>query len=207
MVNILDEKEINRLKNIPIIEKVANGDWYQYGKEELLQSKVKTSIQTISRINERAKTNFEAARQQLQEFAPHIDKTAEIYFPINTIEYPESLSIGKNSFINTGLQILSAGKVKIGDNTFVGPGCHMFTVNHHPTDIFLRRSGWQYDAAITIGDDCWLGGDVIILPGVKIGDGVVIGAGSVVTKNIPSFSMAAGNPAKLIKNYTKKCSN
>lgn len=199
MVDILDEKEISRLKKLPIMEKVSKGFWYQYGREPLLKNKVKANIQNISTLNEVAKKDFESAKEHLLNLAPNIDVTTEIYFPINTIEYPEKLSIGPNSFVNSGLQIISAGKVNIGSNTFIGPNCHLFTVNHHPTDVLLRREGWQYDGTIVIGNDCWIGGDVIILPDVTIGNGVVIGAGSVVTKDIPSFCTAVGNPAKIIK--------
>lgn len=63
----------------------------------------------------------------------------------------------------------------------------------------LRREGWEYDAPITIGDDCWLGGSVIVLPGVTIGDNVIVGAGSIVTKDLPSNTVVAGNPARVIR--------
>lgn len=139
------------------------------------------------------------AIHELHQFLPHIAQDVDIYFPITSIEHPKTFTVGARTFINANLQILSAGKVTIGKDCFIGPNCQLYTPNHHPSNPALRREGWQYDLPITIGDDCWFGGSVIVLPGVTIGDNVVIGAGSVVTKDIPSNTMAAGNPARVIK--------
>ena len=139
------------------------------------------------------------ARKLLEDFLPNLPQSSEIYFPINALEYPNRFKVGENTFINSGLQIISAGKVKIGGNCFIGPNCQLFTPNHHAKDMILRREGWQYDGPIAIGNDCWLGGSVILLPGVSLGDDVVVGAGSVVTKSFPSHCIIAGNPAHLIK--------
>ena len=130
----------------------------------------------------------------------NIDASVEIYFPISSIEYPENVIIKPGTFINSGLQILSAGIVKIGKNCFIGPNCSLYTPNHHPYDKILRREGWQYDAGITIGDDCWFGGNVTVLPGVSLGDNVVVGAGSVITESFGDDAIIAGNPARIIKN-------
>ncbi|RZI48025.1 sugar O-acetyltransferase [Lactococcus kimchii] len=201
MPNELDSKEIDRLSQIGIFEKIENGDWYQYSKEVELQKIVKKSSQLIQGINNEAKTDFEKADKKLREFAPLISESAEIYFPITAIEYPERFELGEGSFINAGLQILSAGRVKIGAHCFIGPNCQFFTPNHHVTDKMLRRAGWQYDGPITIGNDCWLGGSVILLPGITVGNNVVIGAGSVVTKDVPDNVVIAGNPARIIKKF------
>ena len=153
----------------------------------------------IYKINEVASRDTDEAEKMLKEFVPGMAKSAEIYFPIATIEWPEKLKIGEKSFINSNLQILSAGQITIGEHCFIGPNCQLYTPNHHPTNKELRREGWQYDAPITIGDDCWFGGSVIILPGITIGSNVVVGAGSVVTKDVPDNVLVAGNPAHIIK--------
>lgn len=199
----LNSEEIARLEKLNIWEKINAGDWYQYGKETELQKIVKTSSQRVQTINALAQTDFDAASARLHEFVPNLADGVEIYFPISSIEYPERLLVGEGSFINSGLQIVSAGRVSVGKHCFIGPNCQLFTPNHHATDKFLRRAGWQYDAPITIGDDCWFGGSVIILPGVSIGKNVVIGAGSVVTRNLPDNCMAAGNPARVLKYFSE----
>jgi len=197
MPRILDDGEITRLSGLPIMDKVAAGDWYKFAAEPELQAAVERSSQAVRRINELALQDFAAAKSELVKLAPGIDPTVRMIFPITSIEYPDRLRIGKETFVNAGLQIISAGAVSIGDYCFIGPNCQLFTANHHSKDKMLRRAGWQYDAPITIGDDCWFGGSVIVLPGVTIGDNVVIGAGSVVTKDVPSNCTVAGNPARV----------
>lgn len=90
--------------------------------------------------------------------------------------------------------------ITIGARTLIGPNCSFFAASH-PLDPFLRNgtSGPELGAPITVGEDCWFGGGAIVLMGVKIGRGVTIGAGSVVTKDVPDFHVAAGNPARIIR--------
>jgi maltose O-acetyltransferase len=198
-VKNLTPDEITRLADKPVFDKVDDGDWYQYAQEPELQAIVKKSAQMIQQINRVAETDLDESTRLLQEFVPDMADTADVYFPITAIEYPNRLSIGENTFINANLQILSAGRVTIGKNGFLGPNTQLYTPNHHPYDKELRRQGWQYDLPITIGDDVWFGGSVIVLPGVTIGNNVVVGAGSVVTKDVPDNTMVAGNPARIIK--------
>nr|CCC57294.1 putative maltose O-acetyltransferase [Weissella thailandensis fsh4-2] len=195
----LDEPDVEALAKKPIFEKVADGDWYQYGKEPQLQAIVKSSTQTIQKLNKIAVDDFDEALKQLHELAPHMADDVEVYFPITNIEYPNNLFIDEGTFINLNFTILSAGKITIGKNCFLVPNTQLYTPNHHPNKKEMRREGWQYDLPITIGDDCWFGGSVIVLPGVEIGDNVVVGAGSVVTHDIPSNTVVAGNPAHIIR--------
>ncbi|WP_439818735.1 sugar O-acetyltransferase [Weissella paramesenteroides] len=195
----LDEPDIEALAKKPIFEKVADGDWYQYGKEPQLQAIVKSSTQAIQKLNKIATADFDEALKQLHELVPHMADDVEVYFPITNIEYPDNLFIDQGTFINLNFTILSAGKITIGKNCFLRPNTQLYTPNHHPNNKELRREGWQYDLSITIGDDCWFGGSVIVLPGVTIGDNVVVGAGSVVTHDIPSNTVVAGNPAHIIR--------
>lgn len=113
-------------------------------------------------------------------------------------DYGYNIQIGKNFYANHNLVILDAIKVKIGDFVFIGPNCGIYGAGH-PTDYIERNKGIEYAKEIIIGDNVWIGGNVTILPGVKIGNNVVIGAGSVVTKDIPDNKIAYGNPCKIIK--------
>lgn len=135
----LNDSEIARLAEIDIFDKVDQGEWYQYAKEPAIQAIVKASAQRVQIINDVAKTDIEEATRLLHEFLPNLAETADVYFPITAIEHPERLTVGENSFINANLQILSAGKVTIGDNCFIGPNTQLYTPNHHPYDVALRR--------------------------------------------------------------------
>ena len=95
--------------------------------------------------------------------------------------------------------ILDPGNVEFGDNVFIGPNCSFYTAEH-PIDAQTRNKGLEYAKPIKVGSNVWFGGSVTVIGDVTIGDNVVIGAGSVVTKNIPSNSVAVGNPCKVIKN-------
>jgi len=202
MVKKMGEPDIAALAKKEIFQKLADNDWYQYGKEPQLQAIVKHSAQVVQHINDVAKTDQPEALRLLHAFLPDLGEDVEIYFPIMGIEYPKALHVGAHSFINADLQVLSAAQVTIGEHCFIGPSCRLYTPNHHPTNKMLRREGWQYDLPITIGDDCWFGGAVIVLPGITIGNNVVVGAGSVVTKDLPDNVIAAGNPARIIRRNT-----
>ncbi|KRM11892.1 sugar O-acetyltransferase [Paucilactobacillus suebicus] len=196
-------KDPEALSKVDIFERVKRGDWYQYSHEPKMQKIVRHSAQMVQSINDVAKTNIDEADEMVDEFLPHADSSVQLYYPIGTIEHPETLFIDEGTFFNYNLQVLSAGKVTIGKHCLFGPNCQIYTPNHDPYNVDLRRVGWQYDRPITIGNDCWFGGSVIVLPNVTIGDNVVVGAGSVVTKDLPSNVIAAGNPARIIRRTQK----
>lgn len=113
-------------------------------------------------------------------------------------DYGYNIEIGKNFYSNHNLIILDANKVKFGDNVFIAPNCGFYTAGH-PIDVEKRNKGLEYAKPIEVGNNVWIGGNVVVLPGVKIGDNVVIGAGSIVTKDIPSNVVAYGNPCRPVK--------
>lgn len=113
-------------------------------------------------------------------------------------DFGYNIYVGRHFYSNYNLTILDCNKVTIGNNCFIGPNVSILTVNH-PQDRDTRIQNLEYAKPISIGDDVWIGGGVIINPGVTIGDNVIIGSGSIVTKDIPSHFLAAGNPARIIK--------
>lgn len=113
-------------------------------------------------------------------------------------DYGYNIRVGKNFFANFNLVILDEAPVTFGDNVFVAPNCGFYTAGH-PVDAPERNIGLEYARPITVGDDVWIGAGVSVLPGVTIGSNCVIGAGSVVTRDIPSNSIAVGNPCRVIK--------
>lgn len=117
-------------------------------------------------------------------------------------DYGYNIEVGENFFANYNLVILDVGKVKIGDNAQIAPNVSIYTAGHpiHPDS---RNSGYEYGIDITIGDSVWIGGNTCIMPGVTIGNNVVIGAGSVVTKNLPDNVIAVGNPCRIVREITE----
>lgn len=117
-------------------------------------------------------------------------------------DYGSNIEIGENFFSNHNLVILDSGKVIFGDNVFIGPNCGFYTAGH-PVDVERRNKGLEYAYPITVGDNVWIGGGTQVMPGVRIGSNVVIGGGSVVVKDIPSDSVAVGNPCRVIRQITE----
>jgi acetyltransferase-like isoleucine patch superfamily enzyme len=107
-------------------------------------------------------------------------------------------SQGWKLIYETSMVILDCAIVRIGNFTKFGPGVSIFAATH-PAAVQERRESPDYSKEVTIGNDCWIGGHTVILPGVTIGDGVTVGASSVVTRNIPSYSIAVGSPARVIR--------
>lgn len=118
-------------------------------------------------------------------------------------DYGWNIEVGDNFYANYNLTILDVGKVTVGDNVQIAPNVSIYTAGHplHPDS---RNSGYEYGIPITIGDNVWIGGNVVILPGVTIGSNSVIGAGSVVSKDVPEWSVAVGSPCRVVRQITEE---
>ncbi|KAL7756108.1 hypothetical protein ACKLNR_013101 [Fusarium oxysporum f. sp. zingiberi] len=121
------------------------------------------------------------------------------------IDYGTNIKVGSNVFINFNCTILDTCQVTIGSRTLIGPNVSFFS-GTHPLDPELRNgtNGPELGGTITVGEDCWIAGNVTILPGITIGAGSTVGAGSVVTKDVPPYHVVAGNPAKILRKLERK---
>ena len=136
-------------------------------------------------------------RQLLDELLGSIGEGTEIRPPLR-VDYGHNIGIGSRCFVNFGLVALDVARITIGDDVQIGPNVHLLTPTH-PIDPDARREKWEAAEPITIGDNVWLGGGVIVCPGVTIGADTVVGAGAVVTKDLPAGVVAVGNPARVAK--------
>lgn len=113
-------------------------------------------------------------------------------------DYGQYIHVGAGTFINCGAVLLDVVSIRIGASCQIGPGVQILTATH-PVEPQMRRAGWESGLPVSIGDNVWLGGGVIVCPGVSIGANSVIGAGSVVTRDIPADVVAVGSPARVIR--------
>lgn len=114
------------------------------------------------------------------------------------VDYGCNISVGKRFYANFNLTIVDCGIVTIGDRVMFGPNVSIYAATHE-TEVQSRRDNIEYAKPVVIGDDCWVGGHAVILPGVTIGKGCTIGAGSLVTRDIPDWSVAMGTPARVVR--------
>lgn len=117
-------------------------------------------------------------------------------------DYGSHIKVGRNFFANYNCTIIDVAEVTIGENCQMAPNVAIYTAGH-PIYPSTRNSAYEYGKAVTIGDNVWLGGNTVVCPGVHIGSNTVIGAGSVVTKDIPDWCIAAGNPCRVIRKITE----
>ncbi len=178
-------------------EKMLAGEIYNANyDEELIKERIEVKDKCFE-YNNIKPSNIEGRTKLLKEILGKHEETFYIEQPF-ICDYGYNIEIGKNFYANHNLVILDGNKVKFGDNVFVAPNCAFYTAGH-PLDYKERNKGLEYTKPIKVGNNVWIGGNVTVLPGVSIGDNVVIGAGSVVTKDIPSNVVAVGNPCRVIK--------
>ena len=138
-----------------------------------------------------------AARDLLGQLVGHLGEGAYVKPPLS-VDYGENISLGDRVFVNYNLTALDVAAITIGDDCLLGPNVQLLTPTH-PVAIEPRRDKLEAALPITLGRNVWLGGGVIVCPGVTIGDNSVVGAGSVVTRDIPANVVAVGNPARVIR--------
>lgn len=178
-------------------EKMLAGEIYDANYDEELLSERLKAKDICFEYNNLKPSELEKRTELLKKL---IGKTKNRFNiePSFWCDYGYNIELGENFYSNHNLVILDAAKVKFGDNVFIAPNCGFYTAGH-PLNKDERNKGLEYAKPITVGNDVWIGGNVVVLPGVTIGDNVVIGAGSVVTKDIPSGVVAYGNPCRAIR--------
>ena len=151
----------------------------------------------LKQLNDSREDETEERNRILKELIPNAGQGLWLQPPFYC-DYGYNIIVGEKVFFNFNCVVLDVMPVTIGSRTLFGPNVQIYTATH-PMDYKERASGVEYAKPITIGEDVWVGGSVVICPGVTIGDRCVIGAGSVVTKDIPAGVFAAGNPCKVIR--------
>lgn len=177
-------------------EKMLGGELYNVFDEELIKERERAK----ALLYELHHLHPSEQKKRTQLFRLLLGSTGQ-QFTIESpfhCDYGYNIRLGENFYANVGCTILDEAPVTIGDNVLIAPHVGIYTAGH-PLEVNQRLAGLEYSYPIVIGNNVWIGGNVVILPGVSIGDNTVIGAGSVVTKNIPADVVAVGNPCSVLK--------
>lgn len=177
-------------------QKMLAGEPYRPGDPELAAD-AQRARDWMVRYNATLAWAPEARRALLRELFAQVGEGAVVRPPFHC-DYGQHISLGAGAFLNFGCVILDVAPVSIGALTQVGPGVQFLTADH-PRDPGLRRAGVESGRPITVGANVWIGGGALILPGVSVGDDAIVGAGAVVTRDVPAGTTVAGNPARRIR--------
>jgi len=184
------------------LKKMINGEWCNATDTELLELREKARALVFEYNNILPVNDFKAHNKLLKKLFKKSDSKTLIEPPLRC-DYGFNVSVGKRFYANYNLVLLDSAEIKIGNNVMLGPNVSIYTVNH-PVHYQDRNKYLEKAKPVVIEDNVWLGGNVVILGGVTIGKNSVIGAGSVVTKDIPANSLAFGNPCKAVRKITSK---
>ena len=171
-----------------------------YKIDDELMSEVLEARAKVHRFNQIDPTDTKQLRELITDLLGGAGKNCTVCQPFH-VDYGSNIFVGNNFFANYNCMILDVGRVDIGDNVMLAPNVAIYTAGH-PIHHEARNSHYEYGIPVKIGSNVWIGGNSVIVPGVTVGDNTVIGAGSVVTKDIPSGVIAAGNPCRVIRAIT-----
>lgn len=178
-------------------EKMHNEDLY-YPNDESIASEQLKCLDRLYDFNMTRPTETDKRNAMLKEMFAEIGEGCYIEPPFHANFGGKHVHFGKNIYANFNLTLVDDTHIYVGDYTMFGPNVTVATAGH-PILPELRQKGYQYNAPVHIGKNCWIGAGAVIVPGITIGDNVVIGAGSIVTKNIPSNTVAVGNPCRVLR--------
>jgi maltose O-acetyltransferase len=177
-------------------ERMRAGDLYIADDPEILEA-ANAAIDLVAAYNATTPRQEPLRRRLLAELLGAVGEGTAIRPPLY-VDYGSNLRIGARCFANFGFTALDVAPITIGDDVQIGPHVQLLTPTH-PVDPELRKARWEAAAPVVIGDNVWLGGGVIVCPGVTIGANTVVGAGAVVTRDLPADVVAVGNPARVVK--------
>ncbi len=183
-------------------EKAATGLLYNLNKDSSFWTDMERTSMLLFEYNRISPSEVETRQCLLKKILKRMGESVVIRSPF-FCDYGYNIEIGDNFFANVNFVVLDGAKVTIGNNVFVAPNVGLYTAGH-PLDFELRNEGFEYARPIAIGNNVWIGAHVAVLPGVTIGDNAVIGAGSVVVKDIPANTLAVGNPCRVVKSLVEK---
>ena len=177
-------------------QRMLAGDLYHADDAELLAG-AERAVRLQAEYNATYSVDGERASEILADLIGDLGKDVAVKAPLY-VDYGSNITIGDGTFVNVGLVALDVTPITIGAHCQIGPNVQLLTPTH-PLDPDPRRAGFEAGEPITLGDNVWLGGGVIVCPGVTIGENTVVGAGAVVTKDLPANVVAVGNPAKIMR--------
>lgn len=186
-------------------DKQHTGEVYFPGDPEIFKEQIQYQ-EKLYDYNQTRPSEQEKRTNLLKEMFAEIGEDCYIEPPFHANFGGHHCHFGKNVYANYNLTAVDDTHIYVGDNTMIAPNVILASAAH-PLDPEERRKGYQYNKPVHIGKNCWLGAGVIVVPGVSIGDDTVIGAGSVVTKDIPSGVVAVGNPCRVIKEIKREEKN
>ena len=179
-------------------DKMLAGEWYNANFDEALIKERMVVKDLCFQFNQTAPSQIKSRLEILRKILPKVDvEQIEVLSPF-VVDYGYNIQIGAGSFFNHNIYLMDCAEIKIGKKCFIGPNCGFYTAIH-PMLVEPRNEGLEMAKPIELADNIWIGADVTILPGVKIGEGSVIGAKSLVSKDIPAGVLAFGNPCRVIK--------
>ena len=178
-------------------EKVHSGELYLSMDDSILTEQL-AYLDRMDEYNAIPRREMKKRAEMLPELFAEVGENCFIESPYFANWGGHHVHLGSNVYANAGLKLVDDTHIYIGDCTMLGPNVVLATAGH-PINPELRAQGYQYNMPVRIGKNCWLGAGVIVMPGVTIGDNTVIGAGSVVTKDIPSNVVAVGNPCRILR--------
>ncbi|MGP9759611.1 sugar O-acetyltransferase [Corynebacterium sp. AOP12-C2-36] len=178
-------------------ERMVAGEYYLADEPDVAAASV-AARSACFRLSQTDPANADSWDAQVRDLLSHVGERSQVW-PGLRVDYGTNVHLGDDVFINVDATILDVCPVRIGDHCQIGPGAQFLTPLHPLEDHELRATGWEYGAPITLGRNVWFGGRVTVCAGVTIGDNVVVGAGSVVTRDLPSDVLAVGTPATVVR--------